>query len=54
MNEVRETIYERCPGEEFAHVLMDYNNADTTTHDDVLKVLRMAAERIAEELANPE
>jgi len=54
MNEVREAIYERCPGEEFAHVLMDYNNADTTTHDDVLKVLRMAAERIAEELANPE
>jgi len=54
MNEVREAIYERCPGEEFAHVLMDYNNADTTTHEEILDVLRMAEERIAEELASPE
>jgi len=53
-NEVREAIYERCPGEEFAHVLMDFNNADTTTHDDILMVLRTAEERIAEELASPE
>jgi len=32
---------------------MDYNNADSTTHADILNVLRAAESRIDQELASP-
>lgn len=47
---VRFVIDERDPDHGFAHTLMDYNNAATTSHADILQVLGLALERIEADL----
>jgi hypothetical protein len=51
MQTVRFVIDERIPEHGFAHTLMDFNNATTTTHADILHVLEQAHERIESDLA---
>jgi hypothetical protein len=48
---VRFVIDERVPDHGFAHTLMDYNNAPTTTHRDILRCIALAKKRIQEDLA---
>lgn len=48
---VRFVIDEVVPGHGFAHTLMDYNNAATTRHSDILHVLEVARRRLAADLA---
>lgn len=43
---VRFVIDEKLPKHGFTHTLMDYNNAPSTKHDDILSVLEMAERRI--------
>ncbi len=50
---VRFVIDELVPGHEFAHTLMDYNNAPSTRHGDVLHCLALAKERIKTKIHNP-
>jgi hypothetical protein len=50
MQTVRFVIDDLIPDHEFAHTLMDYNNAPSTGHKDILNVLRMAQERILKDL----
>ena len=47
---VRFVIDDLVPGHDFAHTLMDYNNSPTTTHEDIMKVLDLAGERIEKEM----
>jgi hypothetical protein len=49
MNTVRFVIDELVPNHGFEHQLMDYNNAQSTTHEDVLNLLNIATERIKRE-----
>jgi hypothetical protein len=41
----------RSPNHGFTHTLMDYNNAQTTTHRDILNVLALAEDRISKEMS---
>jgi len=50
MQTVRFVIDDLIPNHGFEHTLMDYNNALSTTHQDILKVLRIAKQRIKKEL----
>ena len=36
----------------FEHTLMDYNNASSTKHGDILRILEIAKERIKKEIEN--
>ncbi len=49
--EVRRVIEELNPGVRFEHRLMDYNNVPTTTFEDIKKVLQLARQRVAADLA---
>ena len=49
--EVRRVIEDLNPGRRFEHRLMDYNNLPTTSFDDIKRVLRLARERVAAQLA---
>ena len=51
--EVRRVIQDLNPGRRFEHRLMDYNNLPTTSFDDIKRVLRLARERVAAQLAGP-
>jgi hypothetical protein len=53
MQTVRFVIAELVPNHGFAHTLMDYNNATTTKHADILRVLELARERVRADLASP-
>ena len=47
-------IDDLIPNHDYAHTLEDFNNAPTTTHEDVMRVLELTRERIEKELAeNP-
>jgi hypothetical protein len=50
MNAVRFIIDDVVRDHGFAHPLMDYNNAQSTRHADVLRVLAIAKERVKQEL----
>ncbi len=50
MQALRFAIDELMPDHGFAHTLMDYNNAPSTTHQDILMVIEKAKKRIEEEL----
>jgi len=50
MQIVRFVIDDIIPDHGFEHTLMDYNNALSTTHKDILKVLSLAIEKIEKEL----
>jgi hypothetical protein len=52
MQTIRFVIDDLVPDHGFAHTLMDYNNASTTTHADILHVLELAHEHVAAELAS--
>jgi hypothetical protein len=52
MQTVRFVIDDLVPNHGFAHTLMDYNNAQTTTHRDIMNVLALAEDRINEEMKN--
>jgi hypothetical protein len=43
---VRFTIDDKVPNHGFAHTLMDYNNAPTTTHGDILSCIEASTQRI--------
>ncbi len=47
---VRFVIDDIIPNHEFMHTLMDYNNAPSTTHKNILNVIDMAKERIKGEI----
>ena len=47
---VRFIIDEIIPDHEFEHTLMDYNNAPSTTHSDILHVLELSKKRLKQEL----
>ena len=47
---VRSIIDEIIPNHEFEHTLMDYNNAPSTKHADILHVLELSKKRIKQEL----
>ena len=51
MQTVRFVIDERIPNHGFEHTLMDFNNAATTTHADIMDVLELVHERIESALA---
>lgn len=50
MQTARSVIDDMIPEHDFAHILMDFNNASTTSHGDMLAVLRQAKARILAEL----
>jgi hypothetical protein len=50
MNTVRFVINDEVPDHGFEHPLMDYNNAPSTTHADVLRVLEIARQRLQREI----
>ena len=50
MQTVRFAIDDLIPNHGFDHTLMDYNNVRTTKHEDILRVLKMAEERIKKEI----
>ena len=50
--EVRRVIEDLNPGRKFQHRLMDYNNLPSTTFEDIKKVLHLARQRVATELAS--
>lgn len=47
---VRFVIDDLIPNHGYAHTLEDFNNSISTTHNDILKVLKLAKERIQKEL----
>jgi hypothetical protein len=51
MNAVRFIIDELIPNHGFEHTPMDYYNADSTTHQDILQLLASAKGRLQRELA---
>lgn len=52
MQTVRFVIDDLIPDHGFAHTLMDYNNASSTKHGDILRLLEIAKERIKKEIEN--
>ncbi|UCF06032.1 MAG: hypothetical protein JSV33_03095 [bacterium] len=50
MQTVRFVIDEIIPDHGFAHTLMDYNNAPSTRHEDILRILELSKKRIKQEL----
>lgn len=50
MQAVRSVIDDLAPDHGFAHTLMDYNNAPSTHHSDIVRVLAKAQDRIRWEL----
>jgi len=52
MQTVRFVIDEYVPNHGFAHTLMDFNNAQSTRHSDILHVLELSRQRIERELLN--
>lgn len=54
MQSVRAVIDETAPNNGFAHPLMDFNNAPSTKHSDIVRVLAEAKERIKKELQRRE
>lgn len=52
MQTVRFVIDDLIPNHGFNHTLMDYNNAQTTTHRDILNVLTLAEDRINKEIGS--
>ena len=53
MQTVRFVIDDLILDHGFEHTLMDFNNAPSTTHKDIVNVLQMAEERISKELNDP-
>ncbi len=51
MNTVRFIIDELVPNHGFEHTLMDYNNSESTTHQDILQLLANSKERIHRAMA---
>jgi hypothetical protein len=51
MQTVRSVIRDMHPDHQFEHVLMDYNNASTTTHNDIMHVVGISMKRIKLELS---
>ena len=49
---VRFVIDDLIPDHGFEHTLMDYNNASSTKHGDILRVLEISKERIRKEMDN--
>ena len=49
--EIRRVIEDLNPERTFKHRLMDYNNLPSTTFEDIKRVLRLARERVAADLA---
>jgi hypothetical protein len=47
---IRFVIDDLIPNHKYAHTLKDYNNSQSTTHKDILKVLMLAKERIKKEM----
>ncbi len=54
MQTVRFVIDDLIPNHGFEHTLMDYNNASSTKHGDILRILEIAKERIKKEIENNE
>ena len=54
LQEVRFVIEEVTRGREFEHRLMDFNNLPETRFDDVKRVLRTSAQRVAARLKPPQ
>lgn len=54
MQTVRFVIDDLIPDHGFAHTLMDHNNASSKKHEDILRILEIAKERIKKELENNE
>ena len=50
MQSVRSVIDEMVPNHDFAHTLMDFNNAPSTLHSDILDLLEAAKNIIRQEL----
>ncbi len=50
MQALRTVIDEIMPDHGFAHTLMDFNNLPSTTHHDILNVIKIAKKKIEEEL----
>lgn len=48
---IRFIIDDLVPNHEYTHTIEDYNNYPSTTHDDILKVIKLAKERIKKELS---
>lgn len=51
MQTVRSVIEDMHPDRQFEHTLMDYNNASSTTHGDILRVLKISKKRIEQLLS---
>ena len=54
MQTVRFVIDDLIPEHGFEHTLMDYNNSPSTEHEDILNVLKIAKERIRQEIKKTE
>jgi hypothetical protein len=54
MQTVRFVIEDLDPDQTYEHALMDFNNAPTTNHEDVLRVLDIARKQIEQELEEVE
>ncbi len=54
MQTVRFVIDDLVPNHGFDHTLMDYNNIPSTKHTDILHVLKIAQERIQQEIVHIE
>jgi hypothetical protein len=50
MQTVRFVIEDLDPDQQFEHALMDYNNAPSTRHQDILRILMIAQESVKKEL----
>jgi hypothetical protein len=50
MQSVRSVIDEMVPNHGFAHTLMDFNNAPSTNHSDIVRILAKAKDRMRQEL----
>ena len=54
MQSVRFVIDDVIPDHGYEHTLMDYNNAPSTGHRDILRVIKIAKERIRQEMEKKE
>jgi hypothetical protein len=54
LQEVRVVVEEATQQRRFEHRLMDFNNLSETRFDDVKRVLRMSAQRVAARLKPPQ
>jgi hypothetical protein len=50
MQTVRFVIDDLIPDHRFEHTLMDFNNAPATTHADIIRALKLAEQRITQQL----